>query len=108
MLHHISKHLGDHFRGSGASLSRALGGFVGTSTNGAFLIPLLHVALRYNVPNLLASVAPGDMAVWVRVVENGHFNGSPSTGWEWDYGPDNPRCFDKWGLGRGEGVWGLG
>ena len=60
------------------------------------------------MPNLLASVAPGDMVVRVRVVENGHFNGSPSTGWEWDYGPDKPRCFDKWGLGRGEGVWGLG
>ena len=74
---------------------------MGTSTNGAFSIPLLHVALRYNVPNLLASVAPSDTVVRIRVVENGHFNGSPSTGQEWNYGPDNPRCFDKGGLDRG-------
>ena len=101
MLHYFAKHLGDRFWGSSASLNRALGGFVGTSTIGAFPIPLLHVALRYNVPNLLASVAPGDTAVQVRVVENGHFGGSPSTGRERDYSPNNPRCFNKGGLDGG-------
>ena len=109
MLHHFSKHLGDPFRGSGASLSRAFGGFVGTTTNGAFSIPLLYVALGYNVANPLASVAPDDTVVRVRVMENGHFDGSPSTGWEWDSGPDNPRCFDKggsdWGMARAYRDW---
>ena len=53
------------------------------------------------MPNLLASIAPGNATVWVCVVENGHFNGSPSTGWEWDYSPNNPRCFNKGGLDGG-------
>ena len=101
MLHYLAKHLGDRFWGSGTSLSRALGEFVGTSTNGALSLPLLYVALGYNVPNLLASIAPSNTVVWIRVVENGHLDMSPSTGWERDYSPNNPRCFNKGGQDGG-------
>ena len=76
MLHHFTKYLGDHFRGGGASLFRALGGFVGASTNGALPVPPLHRALGYDVPYFLAPIASGDTAVWVRVVEDGHFDRS--------------------------------
>ena len=74
---------------------------MGTSTNGALPVPLLHVALGYNMPYLLAPIASGDAVVQVRFMENGHFNGSPSMRWEWDYSPDNPRCFNKGGSDGG-------
>ena len=36
--------------------------------------------------------------VWVIAMEDGHFYCSPSSGWEWDNSPNNPRCFDQRGL----------
>ena len=76
MLYHVTKHLGDRFGGSGASLNRALGGFVGTSTIGALPVLLFLVALRYDVPYSLAPIGPGNAVVRVRVVEDGHFDWS--------------------------------
>ena len=101
MLHHFAKHLGNRFRGSGAILNGALGGFVGTSTIGALPVLLLPVALGYNMPYPFAPIASGNAVVWVHVVEDGHFNRSPSTRWEWDYGPNDPWGFDKRGLDWG-------
>ena len=88
------------------SLCRAFGRFVGTSTNGALPVPLLHVALGYNMPYFLAPIASGNTVVRVHIVEDEHFNGSPGARWEQDYGPNNPRGFNKGGirLGHGKGV----
>ena len=82
---------------------------MGTSTIGALSVLLLLVALGYNVPCLLAPIAPGNMAVRVRVVEDGHLDWSPSTRWEWDYSSNDPRCFNKggsdWGVARAYRDW---
>ena len=96
-MYHLTKHRGDRFRRSGASLNRAFSGLVSTTTIGALLVLLLLAALGYDVPYFLAPIAPGNAAVRVRFVEDGHFDWSPSTRREGDYGSNHPRCFDKGG-----------
>ena len=39
--------------------------------------------------------------VWVVVMEDGHLHSSPNARWEWDYGPNNPGCFNERGADRG-------
>ena len=53
------------------------------------------------MPYFLAPVTPGDAAVRVRVMEDGHFNRSPSAQWERGYGSNDPWSFDKGGLDWG-------
>ena len=100
MLYHLTKHQGYHFGRSGTSLSGAFGWFVGSSTNGTLPVPLLYVALGYDMPYLLAPIAPHNMVVWVRVMEDRHLDRSPSARWELDYSPDDPWCFNMGGTDR--------
>ena len=80
----------------------AFGDFVSASTGGAPGIPLLPWALGYNVSHLPASESPDNLlTVWVIVMEDGHFHCSPSTRWEWDYGPNDSGCFSKRGTDMG-------
>ena len=74
---------------------------MGTTTIGALPVLLFLVALGYDVPYSLAPITPSDVVVRVHIVEDGHFDRSSSTRWEGDYGSDDPRCFDKWGLNWG-------
>ena len=73
-----------------------------TATGDALVALLLPWALGYYMPDLLASETPNDSLTFrVIVMEDGHFHDSPSMGWEWDYSPDNPGCFNKGGTDRG-------
>ena len=94
-LYHLTIYLGNRFWGSGMSLYRAFSRLVGTVTNGALLVPPLLGALGHNMSYCLAPIAFGNMAVWVCIMEDGHFNRSSSARWELDSSPNNPRCFNK-------------
>ena len=82
---------------------------MGTTTSGALAVPLFLGALGYDMPYHFAPIAPGDTAMRVRIVEDGHFDRSTSTGWKWDYGPDDPRRFNKggtnWAMAWAYGDW---
>ena len=96
-LHHFAIYLGNCFWGCSSSLNWACGRLVGTTTDGALPVPLLLGALGYYVSHYPASKAPGNTVMWVRVMEDGHFNWSPSARREWNNGPDDPQCFYKGG-----------
>ena len=82
---------------------------MGSTTIGALSALLLLVALGYNMPHLLAPITPGNAAVRVRIMEDGHFDRSPSTRWKWGHGPNNSGRFHKgrlnWGVTRAYRDW---